>query len=234
MTRLITVYYTSNFYIAYFQQCCYPLFHTLTSFAKICQMVLQPSPVWDPLLKLVLSVKPQFEYIKSLQNYSTKNEQDFQQFYNDSQPIFQNLLTTFQKIFEFYIQIFTEDPNDTNNIFKILNFDTQAIYQLKLALTTTRSALRNNPINDYKFSSQEGTVMYTSYQTLQQFYNNIKGFYDALVSSIERFIYDTQNTDYITQTVVRQSLPLFIHSSSYFGKLSKNMNEIFTQSQIEL
>jgi formyltetrahydrofolate synthetase len=197
-------------------------------------MVLQPSPVWDPLLKLVLNVKPQFEYIKSLQNYTAKNEQDFQQFYNDSQPIFQNLLTTFQKIFEFYIQIFTEDPNDTNNIFKILNFDTKAIYQLKLAFTTLASALRNDPINDYKFSSKEGTVMYTSYQTLQKFYNNIKGFYDDLVSSIERFIYDTQNTDYITQTVVKQSLHLYIQSSSYFDKLSKNINEIFTQSQIEL
>jgi hypothetical protein len=197
-------------------------------------MVLQPSPVWDPLLKLVLSVKPQFEYIKSLQNFTAKNEQDFEEFYNDSQVVLQDFLTTFQKIFEFLIQIFTEDSNDTINIFKILNFETKAIYQLKLAFTTTASALRNDPINSYNFSLQDGTVMYKSFQSLQQFYNTIKGFYDTFSSSIERFIYDTQNTDYITQIVVKQSLALFVQSSSYFGKLSKNINEIFTQSQIEL
>jgi len=233
MTRLITVYYTSNFYIAYFQLCCYPLFHTLTSFANICEMVLQPSPVWDPLLKLVLSVKPHFEYIKSLQNYSTKSEKDFQSFYSDSQPIFQELLTTFQNIFEFFIQIFS-DPNDSTNIFKVYNFDTKAIYHLKLAFTTTASVLRNAPINSYNFSLQDGTVMYTSYQSLKEFYNNIKSFYDTFASSVERFIYDTQNIDYFIESFVKQSLSLFIQSSSYFEKLSKNINEIFKQSQIEL
>jgi hypothetical protein len=197
-------------------------------------MVLQPTPVWDPLLKLVQTVKPQFEYIKSLQNYTAKNEKDFEQFYNDSQAVLQDLLITFQKIFEFFIQIFTQDSNDTTNIFKVLNFDSQAIYQLKLAFTTTASALRNDPINSYKFSSQEGTVMYESYQSLQQFYNTTKRFYDTFSSSIERFIYDTQNTDYATESVVKQSLALFKQSSSYFSKLSKNINEIFTQSQIEL
>jgi len=234
MTRLITVYYTSNFYIAYFQQCCYPLFDTLTSFADVCQKVLKPSPVWDPLLKLVLTVKPQFEYIKSLQKYTARSEQEFVNFYNLSQPIFQDLLITFQKIFEFFIQIYSEDTTQSSSVFKAYNFDPKSIYELKLALTTTRSALRNSPINDYKFSLQEGTVMYESFQSLQEFYNNIKSFYDTFASSVERFIYDTQNTDYITETSVKQSLTLFIQSSSYFEKLSKNINEIFKQSQIEL
>ena len=234
MTRLITVYYTSNFYIAYFQQCCFPLFHTLTSFADVCQKVLKPSPVWDPLLKLVLTVKPQFEYIKSLQNYTARSEQEFVNFYNLSQPIFQDLLIAFQKIFEFFIQIFSEDTTQSTSVFQAYNFDPKSIYELKLALTTTRSALRNRPINDYKFSLQEGTVMYESFQSLQEFYNNIKSFYDTFSSSIERFIYDTHNTDYITETSVKQSLTLFIQSSSYFLKFSKNINEIFKQSQIEL
>jgi hypothetical protein len=197
-------------------------------------MVLQPSPVWDPLLKLVQSVKPQLEYVKSLQNYTAKSELDFEKFYNDSKIVLQDLLITFQKIFEFFIQIFTEDPNDTTNIFKILNFDSQDIYLLKLAFTTTASALRNYPINSFNFSLQEGTVMYESYQSLQQFYNNIKSFYDIFTSSIERFIYDTQKTDYFTQRVLKQPLLLLVQSASFFIKLSKNINEIFTQSEIKL
>lgn len=230
MTKLITVYYNSTFYQLYFQQCCYPLLHLLVNFANICNQIFTPSPTIEPLLLLTQAVMKQSQVVEQLKSYKANRQSDFEKFYSEFQPIYVEIMTIYNKIFGFLIDIFRNDPQNQTSIYKIFNFDKKTINQIKLIFTTVRSAFRNDPINTFTFNLQTNTVMEKSFYDLQNLYNTGKQFYDTFISCVERFIYDTQNIDLITESDVSQSLFLLRKSSTFFDILVEYNNMIFSES----
>lgn len=234
MTKLITVYYNSTFSQSYFHQCCYPLFHLLVNFANTCNQIFTPSDITNPLLSLTQEIAKKSSAVEQLKNYRPTNQSEFEQFYSAFQSFYIDFINNNQRIFQFLINVFTNDPNNQTSIYKIFNFSLKTINQIKLVFTTAASAIRNDSINAYTFNTQINTVMEQTFRDLQNLYDTGKQFYDTFASCLERFIYDTQNINLILESDVSQSLFLLRQSLTYFDVLMKYNNLIYSESLINL